>query len=319
MSSTSNTFVIPDDIDVRTFVRPEFADLNAVTVYPGVTSYLDRQYAGPVGYRPLTLDLHIPDHPIDLPMPVIVYAHPGGYFAGTKQMGPWRFLLDAGFAVASVSYRLSGESVFPTQVYDVAAAIRWVRAHASDYHFDSEKIVGFGSSAGSYLVSAIALAQDNNDIVGNIGPHSDTPSTLAAVIEHYGISDFLTVDVDAPSDVLELMDRHDSTLARLFGFVPSSRPEEVEKTSLCRMAHPASPPFFIVHGDNDRRVGIEQSRRLHRALKAAGSPATLIEIPGADHGTPHFDQPELHERTLEFLEDALALKISRRLVSRPVD
>jgi acetyl esterase/lipase len=306
-STATNQFSLPDDVDPRMMSRPEFAELAPVVVFPGVTSHLDLTYAGPVGFRPLTLDMHLPQRPVRTPVPVVIYAHPGGFLAGSKRMGPWRFLLDAGIAVASISYRLGGESVFPTAVHDVAAAVRWVRAHADEYGVDAETIVGFGCSAGAYLMSAVALAGDSSTLVGRIGPVPDVSCRLAAVIEHYGISDLLTIDQDVPPEVVELMDRPDSSISRFLGYVPSSRPEVAAQTNLCLYAQAASPPFLIAHGDQDRRVGINQSRRLHQALTQAGARSELIEIAGGDHGSAHFDEPPLHETTLTFLRSVLNL------------
>ena len=301
---------IPEEM-ISTVIRPEFAALAPVEVFPGVVSHLDRAYATLAGFRPLTLDLHIPHRPVTTPVPVVVYAHPGGFFAGIKQMGPWRYLLEAGLAVVSVQYRLSGEAVFPAAIHDVAAAVRWVRANADNYGLDADRIVGFGSSAGAYLISAVALAGDDSDLVGSTEPHSEVSCGLAAVVEHYGPTDFLRHDEDAHDDAIELMTGPDSTLARFFGFEPSSRPEAVDRGNLCRLAHPGAPPFLIAHGDRDRRVGVEQSRRLHRALTAVGVRADLVEIAGGDHGSPHFNAPPLHHRTLAFLESVLALSLQR--------
>ncbi|MBY8859292.1 alpha/beta hydrolase [Nocardia sp. CA2R105] len=301
---------IPEEM-ISTVIRPEFAALAPVEVFPGVVSHLDRAYATLAGFRPLTLDLHIPHRPVTTPVPVVVYAHPGGFFAGIKQMGPWRYLLEAGLAVVSVQYRLSGEAVFPAAIHDVAAAVRWVRANADNYGLDADRIVGFGSSAGAYLISAVALAGDGSDLVGSTEPDSAVSCGLAAVVEHYGPTDFLRHDEDAHDDAIELMTGPDSTLARFFGFEPASRPDAVERGNLCRLAHPGAPPFLIAHGDHDRRVGIAQSRRLHRALTEAGVRADLVEIAGGDHGSPHFNAPPLHQRTLAFLESVLALPLHR--------
>ena len=66
-------------------------------------------------------------------------------------------------------------------------------------------------------------------------------------------------------------------------------------------------PFLVVHGDDDHRVGVDQSRRLYSALVEAGAEAQLLVVPGADHGPAHFDQPPVHEPALEFLRSALKL------------
>jgi len=134
---------IPEEM-LAAVIRPEFADL------PWICTFLTapRQHRFPWSCT------HIRE----------------GFFTGIKQMGPWRFLLEAGVAVVSVQYRLSGEAVFPDAIHDVAAAVRWVRANADRYGLDAERIVGFGSSAGAYLISAVALAGDGSDLVGSTEP-----------------------------------------------------------------------------------------------------------------------------------------------------
>ncbi len=72
---------IPDDM-LAAVIRPEFDTLGPVEVFPGVASYLDRPYAALIGFRQLTMDLHIPHHPVATPVPVVLYAHPGGFFTG---------------------------------------------------------------------------------------------------------------------------------------------------------------------------------------------------------------------------------------------
>nr|WP_296768887.1 alpha/beta hydrolase [Rhodococcus sp. (in: high G+C Gram-positive bacteria)] len=304
-TSTESTFVIPENFDPAALRRAEFSNLAPTSIFAGVDSFLDLVYAGPVGFRPLTLDLHLPQQPLATPVPTVIYAHGGGFFLGSKQMGPWRFLLDAGFAVASISYRFSGEIHYPTPIHDVAAAIRWIRVNADRYRLDANTIIGFGSSAGAYLISAVALAGDDTSLVGRVGPHPDVSSRVAGVIEHYGPSDLLLMDEDAPPDVVEWMNRPGSSIARFLGHAPSSHPDPDAVICLNRLAGPDSPPFMIVHGDDDHRVGIEQSSRLHRALTGAGARADLVVISGGDHGSAHFDESDLHERTLTFLQSLL--------------
>jgi acetyl esterase/lipase len=217
-------------------------------------------------------------------------------------MGPWAFLLAAGYAVASVDYRLSGECQFPGPVHDVAAAVRWVRAHAEEYGLDPGRVAGFGSSAGAYLVNAVALAGDDHpSLTGGLGPTPGLSSRLVAVIDHYAPADFLTFDDDAGEDIVEPANAPGTSAARFLGFVPHDRPADAERANLCRYVTPGSPPFLIAHGDSDHRVGIGQSRRLHAALTDAGTRAELIVVPGADHGSAEFDQQFVHERTLAFL------------------
>ncbi|MEV4581600.1 alpha/beta hydrolase [Nonomuraea jabiensis] len=296
---------LPTDMDTRPMALPELVQVPPVILLKGVRSHLNLQYAAPPGFRPLVLDLHVPDDGGDGPRPVLVYAHGGGFFTGTKAMGPWRFLLEAGYAVASVDYRLSGESRFPGPVHDVAAAVRWVRANAAAYGLDPGRIAGFGSSAGGYLLGVMALAAGQPELIGRLGPTPEVSCALSAVVDHYAPTDFLHIDDDAPDDVIELSNAPDTSASRFLGFIPGERPEQAGVATLSRYATSDSPPFLIAHGDADRRVGIGQSRRLHAALLEAGADAELIVIPGADHGGPEFDEEPLHEATLAFLRRVL--------------
>lgn len=292
---------LPADFDLSALIRPELAGRMPLPLFVGSVSHLGLTYASPPGFRPLLLDLHIPQSADGAAVPVVVYAHGGGFLGGSRAMGPWAFLLAAGYAVASVDYRLSGECPFPAPVHDVAAAVRWVRAHADEYGLDAGRVAGFGSSAGAYLVNAVALAGDDHpSLTGGLGPTPDQSCRLAAVIDHYAPVDFLTFDEDS-EDVMEPANAPGTSAARFLGFVPSDRPAEAELANLCRYASAASPPFLIAHGGADHRVGLGQSRRLLAALTGAGAQAELIIVPGADHGSAEFDQQSMHDTALAFL------------------
>jgi acetyl esterase/lipase len=270
--------------------RPELASPRAHRVFDGVDSYFELEYAVVPAYRPLVLDLHVPDG--DHACPVVVYAHGGGFVAGTRTMGPWAFLLKAGYAVASVDYRLAAEAHFPFPIHDLAAAVRWVRANAQQYRLDPGFVIGFGSSAGGYLMNALALTgPDLPGLTGSLGPTPEVSIVLDAVIDHYAPADFSTMAITS-----------DSPLIRFLGFEPAQRPEDAELANLCRYARSTSPPFLIAHGNADTVVDFDQSRRLHEALTSAGARAELVVIEGANHGAPEFDQPAMHQQTLDFLE-----------------
>src|SRR6201996_8349128 len=216
--------------DRRPSVRPELAGVRSGSVFAGTHSYFEVPYSAVPGFRPLVLDLHIPVVPAGRPVPVVVYAHGGGFFSGTRGMGPWAFLLAAGYAVASVDYRLSGESRFPGPVQAVAAAVRWVRAHADEYGLDPERVVGFGSSAGAYLLNAVALAGDDDpDLTGSLGPTPGLSCRLTAVIDHYSPTDFLTFDDDARADSVEPANAPATSAARFLGYVPADRPADADR------------------------------------------------------------------------------------------
>src|SRR5262245_48325920 len=97
----------------------------------GVQVLRDLEY-GRVGERPLRLDLYLPENG-RRPLPLVIWVHGGGWAAGSKeQVGAVR-QLERGYAVASVDYRLSGEAIFPAQIEDCKAAVRWLRANAKQH------------------------------------------------------------------------------------------------------------------------------------------------------------------------------------------
>ena len=96
------------------------------------------EYSAAPGREPTLLDLYTPDG-VARP-PLVVWIHGGGWSAGDKFPTPAVRLVAAGYAVASVDYRLTGEAKFPAQIHDCKAAIRWLRANARKYNLDSAHI-----------------------------------------------------------------------------------------------------------------------------------------------------------------------------------
>lgn len=304
---------LPHPSDVA-FVRPashHMADPRLWTVRPvrildDAESYLNVKYAIPVGWRPLTLDLHVPLGATG-PVPVVVYAHGGSFLGGVKEMGPWASLPRHGIAVASVDYRLAGEARYPEPVEDVLAAIRWVRVHAHRYGLDPARVAGWGSSAGGYLMGLAALT----DRIGRpVGDHPAVSARLSAVVLHYPVTDFSTITEDAFEPTEAGLRNMVDVGSQFFGFPLAARPGVVAGAAVSRAVAAASrvPPFRISHGDADRRCGLGQSRRLHEAVLAAGGRSTLEVVPGADHATAVFSSPEVVGPAVGFLRGAFELE-----------
>jgi acetyl esterase/lipase len=200
--------------------------------------------------------------------------------------------------VASISYRLAGEAPFPEPVEDVRAAVRWVREQASQLALDDTRIALWGSSAGAFLASTAAVLGDRP--IGRPIGQSDASSTVSAVVDHYGITDVRTLAADA--------DPHASAdlpgLLRAMGYFV--RQEGGPTPAILDHVGTSAPPFLIMHGDVDRRVGVDQSRRLHSGLREAGVSSQLVIVPGADHGDPLFEH-EMHiDTVVRFLREVWA-------------
>ncbi len=153
----------------------------------GVKAMRNLEYV-PGGHERQKLDLYLPEK-ADGPLPVIVWVHGGGWQKGSKDNSPGIFLAAKGFAVASVGYRLSQHALFPAQIEDCKAAIRWLRANAKKYNFDPDHVGAWGGSAGGHLVALLGTTGGMKELEGKDG-NLDQSSKVQCVLDWYGPTDF---------------------------------------------------------------------------------------------------------------------------------
>lgn len=159
------------------------------------TTYSDLSYVND-GNAKHKLDLYVPNNTTS-PVPLIIWIHGGAWRSGDKQLAPNSFPLRYarnGYAVASINYRLSDEAIFPAQIYDCKAAVRWLRANASAYNLDVTRIGAWGLSAGGHLASLLGTGGDVTDLEGNVGGNLQHSSRVQAVVDWFGPTDFLLTD-----------------------------------------------------------------------------------------------------------------------------
>jgi acetyl esterase/lipase len=266
-------------------------------------------YAAIPGIRPLELDLYLPAQG---PAPVVVFLHGGGWRLGSRHTAgpayrgaePFERMARAGLAVASVDYRLSGEAVFPAQLHDAKAAVRWLRRRSSELGIDPDRIAAWGESAGGHLAELLGLTGDDPALEGKVGVTGPS-SRVAAVAAWYAPSDIAAVAADAGADPGD----PDSREAQLLGAPVPSVPELAALASPLGHVSPGAPPFLLLHGRADRFVGCGQSERLRDALAGAGAEVELHTYDGADHmwlGSAEAAHDALR-RTIAFLAHRLAL------------
>ncbi len=265
--------------------------------YPGVVSYYDLTYAVVPGFRPLSLDLHLPASGSDFP--VLLWVHGGGWAAGSRVMGQTIKLVQHGYALAATQYRLSGEAVWPAQLYDLKGAVRWLRSNASRYGLESNSIAGWGASAGGHLVSMLALTGGRADLEGDVGGNAEQSSALQAAIAYFPVTDFFAMAsqpraMPGPSPVTALL-----------GYEIEHKPDQAREAMPLSHVRSDAPPFLIAHGDADPLVPHAQSEALHSALRATGVNSTLVILPGALHEDPAFWSEDTLGKVRAFLDRAL--------------
>lgn len=270
---------------------------------PNIEVKRDLAYAGTDNPRQ-KLDLYLPrDRKGAEPLPLVVYIHGGAWLGGDKRAGAGfmgGLVARGDYAGASVGYRLSGEAQWPAQAHDVKAAIRWLRAHASEYGYDPDRIAVMGDSAGGHLVAFLGTSGGVKGVEGELGDHDDADSRVQAVVDLFGPADFLTIG-DAPSQIDH--NAADSPEARLIGGAIKDRPDAARSVSPVTYVSKDDPPFLIIHGSDDPTVPFDQSVRLNDALKSAGVASTLLRIEGGKHGG--FQNPTWRDRVRQFLDASL--------------
>jgi len=229
----------------------------------------------------LALDLYVPTE-VTGPFPVIVAIHGGGWAAGRREEAQGIRQASRGYAVAAISYRLSGVATFPAQIEDCKAAVRWLRANAKKYNLDPERIGATGHSAGGHLASLLGTAARVTDF--DKGDHREFASNVQAVCALSGPTDFLQMDAHAPKDARLKHDLRGSPESRLIGGPIQENKEKVAKANPITYVSKETPPFLLVHGDQDPVVPVHQAQLLHDALKEKGVSVQLQIVKGAGHG-----------------------------------
>lgn len=201
-----------------------------------------------------------------------------------------------GFVVASVEYRTSNEAIYPAQLVDVKAAIRYLRAHCKRYNIDTEHFGVMGESAGGYLAAMAALVDDP---AYDVGEYKEYSSKVQAACPWYPPTDVSAFPYETVADAAASME------SLLLGKNVMLNKEEA--INICPVTYVSkdAPPFMIIHGTEDHTVPFAQGELLHDRLEESGCDVSLIAIEGADHADMQFFQKETWQRIIGFFHDKL--------------
>lgn len=259
------------------------------------------------GTVPLFIDIYIPPGGSG-PFPVLVWIHGGGWSGGTHNNPPpaAQLLLMRGIAIASISYRLSGEAIFPAQIHDVKGAVRFIRANAQTYNFNPARVGSWGSSAGGHLSALLGMSGGVAPLEGVSGGNLGYSSRVQACVDYFGPTDILHMNPDVTTPPGSTLD-HDSPgspeshlvgwddpgqgIGNIRANLSNPAAPYPALVTMCNQVNPVTwvtpddPPTFIGHGMADTLVPLNQSTRLAIALQTAGLAHEYRQIAGAGHGS----------------------------------
>jgi acetyl esterase/lipase len=241
---------------------------------------------GKAGDFSLKLDANVPDG--DGPFPVAILVHGGGWATGDKAglyHIPTEALSRAKFAWFSINYRMAPIYRWPACFDDLGTAIRWVKAHASEYKGDPGRIALVGYSAGGQLVClAAVLAGDDTRVQAVVGlaPPTDLELDLP---QRGGLSKSLQDLLDRPHEVTE-----------------DSR-KMLHSMSAVNFVKPGLPPFFLMQGDADKSVPYQGSLNFAAKLKENGVGCEMVTLKGAPHNIAKWDavDPDFQQKMTDWL------------------
>lgn len=270
------------------------------------TSFIEAIPYRIINGQTLFLDIVRPEPLPATPLPVVIYLFGSGWAYNLRQeqdQNPARFLAShTNVCVASIDYRVSSQAIFPAQIADARAAVRWLRANAASYALDATRIGAWGYSSGGHLASLLGTAADD----ASLDDSADLKDISCRVQAVFSVS--------GPVDFLQMGGQHnepDSSEALLIGGPVQENSEKVRRANPLTYISRAQylPPFCLMHGEQDESVNVDQSRIFYQALVNAGADATLLLLPEAGHDirqpTPYWDP--ICQAGLKFLQKYLGV------------
>jgi acetyl esterase/lipase len=256
----------------------------------GFTAQLDVVYTKVKDWEG-KMDIYLPPK-TEKPTAIVINIHGGGWNHGVKESQTgFSTFFKAGFAVANIEYRLTGQATAPAAIEDTRCALIYVIKNAKALNIDAHKIVILGGSSGGHLALMGGLLGNDQRFDTNCTGVEDIK--VAAIIDKYGISDVWDwgygTNIRSKSAINWMGDKaKDETFAK----------------SLSPMSYvnKNSPPTFIVHGDADPTVPYQQSVDLHKKFLEAGVKTEFMTIEGGLHGKFSKDKnTELNKAIMGFI------------------
>ena len=216
--------------------------------------------------------------------PVVVHIYGSAWFSnnskGMADLGTIvNALLDAGYAVVTPNHRSSMDAKFPAQIHDIKGVIRFVRAHAAEYKFDTSFVAVSGFSSGGHLASLAATSRNIPELEGEVGGNLAFSSAVDAACDWSGPVDLNYMSCGGEQDTWN----HGPEEA-VMGFSFKENPVGFKKLNATSYIDPFDPPVCIFHGTADNVVPPCQAPHFYGLLQEAGVESELHIVEGGGHG-----------------------------------
>lgn len=209
-----------------------------------------------------------PARPGSRSAPCVIIVHGGGWDSGDRGQIPHfnHWLVERGYAVAAISYRLAPKFQWPAQRDDVLAAIAYLKAHASELGIDPARLVILGRSAGGQIAQTVSYTANDPAIRGVIALYAPSDLIFGYVNTH-------------ENDML----KSPALMRQYLGGTPESARANYESASAMFHVTRQTPPTLLMHGTIDAVCWFRHSVRLDGKLAELGVPRVFVEMPWATH------------------------------------
>lgn len=230
-------------------------------------------------------------------LPVFLWAEGGAWksSAPAVRLPELTYYAYHGWAVVNVQYRTSTQGVWPAQIQDLKAAIRFLKVHADQFGIDPDCIIVGGESAGAHLAALSA-------VTGKTGQFRTAEWDTASDEVQGAICWYCPGDLEPLCRARESRQIAVPPVDLLLNCSARRHPEKVAELSPASYVSKDAPPFLFFHGDQDDVVEPECALRLYNRLTQNGVPTEFYMIEGAAHASAHFVQAPVQELMLQFMD-----------------
>lgn len=263
--------------------------------------FTDINYVGD-GKNYHNLDIYLPKIEKES-YPVVVHIYGSAWFSNNSKGAAdlntiCAALLDAGYAVVTPNHRASTDALYPAQIHDIKAVIRFIRGEAAKYKFDTSFIATSGFSSGGHLatlaavttgVNVYSLGDDSVDLEGSLGAYTTLSSDVNAACNWSGPMDLQNMDCG------ESMKMPKSPEEVMIGVPMEGNENKYALLSPIFFVNAKNPPIHIFHGTKDNVVPVCQGERFFKALQEVGATSDCVIVPEGGHGFNMYTKENLQK------------------------